>query len=72
MALYESKKSYKLLGKAVSIINISLQIYILSQVLTLAMGVGWQIVSVAIAYFITDLCIYTWIPMTIMIHWQVL
>ena len=55
MALYESKKSYKLLGKVVSITNISLQIYILSQVLTLAMGVGWQIVSVAIAYFITDL-----------------
>jgi hypothetical protein len=54
MELYESKKSYKLLGKVVSITNISLQIYVLSQVLTLAIGFWWQIVSVITAYLITD------------------
>ena len=54
MELYESKKSYKLLGKVVSITNISLQIYIFSQVLTLAIGFWWQIVSVITAYLITD------------------
>lgn len=54
MELYEGKKSYKLLGKVVSITNISLQIYILSQVLTLAIGFWWQIVSVITAYLIAD------------------
>ena len=54
MELYESKKSYKLLGRVVAITNISLQIYVLSQVLTLAIGFWWQIVSVIIAYLITD------------------
>jgi hypothetical protein len=54
MELYESKKSYKLLGKVVAITNISLQIYVLSQVLTLAIGFWWQIVSVITAYLITD------------------
>jgi hypothetical protein len=54
MELYESKKSYKLLGRFVSITNISLQIYILSRVLTLAIGFWWQILSVIAAYLITD------------------
>ena len=54
MELYESKKGYKLLGRFVSITNISLQLYILSRVLTLAIGFWWQIVSVIAAYLITD------------------
>jgi hypothetical protein len=54
MELYESKKGYKLLGKFVSITNISLQIYVLSRVLALAIGFWWQIVSVIAAYLITD------------------
>lgn len=54
MELYESKKGYKLLGRFVSISNISLQIYILSQVLTFSIGFWWQIVSVIAAYLITD------------------
>ena len=54
MELYESKKSYKFLGRFVSITNISLQIYVLSRVLTLAIGFWWQIVSVITAYLITD------------------
>ena len=54
MELYESKKSYKLLGRFVSITNISLQIYILSRVLTFAIGFWWQILSVIAAYLITD------------------
>lgn len=43
-----------MLGRLVSIINISLQIYILSRVLTLDIGLWWQIVSVIAAYLITD------------------
>jgi hypothetical protein len=54
MKLYESKQIYKLLGRFVAITNISLQIYILSQVLTLAIGFWWQIISVIAAYLITD------------------
>jgi hypothetical protein len=54
MELYESKKSYKLLGRFVSITNISLQIYILSRALTFAIGFWRQIVSVIAAYLITD------------------
>jgi hypothetical protein len=54
MELYENRKRYKLFGRFVSIINISLQIYILSRVLTLAIGFWWQIVSVITAYVITD------------------
>jgi len=54
MELYESKKSYKLLGRFVSVTNISLQIYVLSLVFTFAIGFWWQIVSVIAAYLITD------------------
>jgi len=54
MELYESKKSYKLLGRFVSVTNISLQIYVLSRVLTFAIGFWWQVVSVIAAYLITD------------------
>jgi len=54
MELYENRKRYKLLGRFVSITNISLQIYTLSCVLTLAIGFWWQIVSIIAAYLITD------------------
>lgn len=54
MEFYESKKGYKLLGRFVSIANISLQTYILSQVLPFSIGFLWQIVSVITAYLITD------------------
>jgi hypothetical protein len=54
MELYENRKKYKLLGIFVSITNISMQIYILSRVLTFAIGFWWQIISVIAAYLITD------------------
>jgi len=54
MELYEGRKRYKLLGRFVSITNISLQIYILSRALTFAIGFWWQIVSIIAAYLITD------------------
>ena len=54
MQLYEGKKSYKLLGRLVAIVNICLQIYTLTRVLTLAIGFQWQIASVIAAYLITD------------------
>ena len=43
-----------MLGRFVSITNISLQIYILSRVLTFSIGFWWQIVSLISAYLITD------------------
>jgi len=54
MELYESRKGYKLLGRLVSITNISLQIYILLCALALAIGFWWQIGSVIAAYLLTD------------------
>jgi hypothetical protein len=54
MKLYESREGYKLFGIFVAISNISLQIYILSRALTLAIGFWWQIASVIAAYLITD------------------
>jgi hypothetical protein len=54
MELYESKKRYQLLGRFVSISIISLQIYILSQLLTFTIELWWQLVSVIAAYLITD------------------
>jgi hypothetical protein len=54
MELYEGKKRYKLFGRFVAIIIISLQIYVLSRMLMLSIGFWWQVVSFAAAYFITD------------------
>ncbi len=54
MALYESRKVYRLFGIFVSVANIALQIYTLFKVLTLSIGFGWQIASILAAYLITD------------------
>ena len=54
MELYEGRKGYKLLGTFVSITNISLQIYILSQALAFTIGFWWQMVSIIAAYLLTD------------------
>ena len=54
MVLYENKKRYRLLGVGVSIINITLQIYTLLNVLKLSIGFGWQIASIIAAYLLTD------------------
>jgi hypothetical protein len=54
MERYESRPSYKLLGRFVAITNISLQIYILSRVLTFTIGFWRQMASVIAAYLLTD------------------
>ena len=55
MDLYEKKSVYKLIGKAVSVINVSLQLYLLYLVLPLSIGWPFQLFSLLIAYVATDL-----------------
>ncbi len=54
MERYEEKRQYKLLGKAVSIINVSLQILLLFRVSTLSIGWVGQIVAFVSAMLVTD------------------
>jgi hypothetical protein len=54
MELYENRKRYKLLGSVVAVTNISLQIYTLSCVIKLSIGFWRQILSIIVAYLITD------------------
>jgi len=54
MALYEGKKRYVLIGRLVSITNISLQIYTLFCAFLLTIGFVRQIIAVVAAYLITD------------------
>ena len=54
MALYESRKVYRLFGIFVSMANIALQIYTLFKVFALSIGFGWQIASIVAAYVMTD------------------
>jgi hypothetical protein len=54
MDLYEKVPVYQLIGKAVSLVNVSLQLYLLWLVLPLSIGVPLQIGAFAAAYVITD------------------
>ncbi len=54
MELYEGRNCHKLFGIFVAMTNISLQIYTLSRVLTISIGIRWQIISFIAAYLITD------------------
>ncbi len=54
MELYTTKSRYKLLGLAVSIINITLQCYLLYRVWPHSIGIVWQVVSLCAAYLLTD------------------
>jgi len=54
MELYETSGVYKLIGKIVSLVNVSLQIYILYLVLPLSIGVPLQLLSLFAAYLAAD------------------
>jgi hypothetical protein len=54
MDRYEKAPVYQLIGKAVSLANVSLQLYLLWLVLPLSIGVSLQIAAFAAAYVITD------------------
>lgn len=55
MELYNTKRRYKLLGTLISVINISLQIYLLCLLPGITTGAGWQIFSVVSAFVLADL-----------------
>jgi len=54
MDLYEKKSIYKLIGKAVSLANVSLQLYLMYLVLPLSLGWPLQLCAIVIAYVAAD------------------
>jgi len=54
MELYEKKRVYKLIGKTVSLANVSLQLYLLYLVLPLSLGLPLQAFALFAAYVTTD------------------
>jgi sterol desaturase/sphingolipid hydroxylase (fatty acid hydroxylase superfamily) len=54
MELYEKVSVYKVIGKIVSLANISLQLYLLYLVLPLSIGLQLQLFSLCAAYVATD------------------
>jgi sterol desaturase/sphingolipid hydroxylase (fatty acid hydroxylase superfamily) len=54
MDLYNSGSRYKVFGVAVSIINVSLQIYLLYRIWPNSIGAGRQLFSILVAYLVTD------------------
>jgi len=54
MELYEKKSAYQMIGKLVSLANISLQLYLVWLVLPISIGVPMQLVAFIAAYVITD------------------
>lgn len=54
MELYNSGRRYKVFGVAVSIINVSLQLYLLYRIWPQSIGAVRQIFSLILAYVITD------------------
>jgi sterol desaturase/sphingolipid hydroxylase (fatty acid hydroxylase superfamily) len=55
MERYTSQSRYKVLGASVSIINISLQLYLVYRIWPQSIGAGWQILAFFTAYLLTDL-----------------
>lgn len=54
MELYTTKIRYRVLGLSVSIINISLQCYLLYRVWPLSIGAVRQVIALFVAYLLTD------------------
>ena len=54
MELYESKNIYKLFGKGISIVNISLQLILAYMILPINIGLWRQIFSFVLAFIFTD------------------
>ena len=55
MDRYTCQSRYKVLGAAVSIINISLQMYLVYRIWPQSIGAVWQIFALLTAYLLTDL-----------------
>jgi sterol desaturase/sphingolipid hydroxylase (fatty acid hydroxylase superfamily) len=54
MYKYTNRKIYKLFGKLISIINVSLQIYLLYLLTQIQIGVVWNIIAFLVAFVLTD------------------
>jgi sterol desaturase/sphingolipid hydroxylase (fatty acid hydroxylase superfamily) len=54
MEIYHSRRRFRFLGKAVSIINVSLQLYLLLRIWPQSIGAGWQLLALLAAYPVTD------------------
>jgi hypothetical protein len=54
MERYNSGTGYRILGRAVSIIIISLQLYLLLRIWPQSIGVSWQVFALLSAYLLTD------------------
>lgn len=54
MERYNSCGMYKMVGTFVSITNMSLQLYLLNRIWPHAIGVAWQVISLSVAFLITD------------------
>lgn len=54
MDLYEKRVTYKIIGKTVSLANVSLQLYSLTLVLPLSIGIALQLAAFVAAYVLTD------------------
>jgi hypothetical protein len=54
MELFNSKSIYKQFGRFVSIVNLSLQIYLLLRIWPYSIGVGLQAAAILVAYPVTD------------------
>ena len=54
MELYNSGSRYKVFGGAVSIVNVSLQLYLLYRIWPQSIGIAWHLFALLAAYPITD------------------
>ncbi len=54
MARYDQKRVYKLLGRLVSLANISLQVFLFYLVLPMSIGIPGQIVAFIVAFLLAD------------------
>lgn len=54
MELYDKKVRYKLFGKFISIINVSLQIFLIFLIIPLKLSISSRIISFFIAYLLAD------------------
>ena len=54
MELYNSGSGYKVFGVAVSVVNVSLQLYLLYRIWPQSIGTAWHLFALLVAYPITD------------------
>lgn len=54
MKLYEERKVYQIFSKCISVINVSGQVILTFIVLSIKIGIMWQVVSIVLAYLIAD------------------